>query len=108
MSLSPAPSTQWKDPHPLFFLLAIGLFVMAIPLMLRSGGRGAIEHAIAYLHAAGPGAFFLAMVVAPLPLAWFTIPAGEAFAAELTLSGVIGAAAIAADLARRRWSSRVA
>ncbi len=32
------------------------------------------------------------MAVLPLPLAWFTVPAGEAFAAQLTLGGVIAAA----------------
>jgi hypothetical protein len=108
MSLSSVSSTQRKGPHPLLLLLAVVLAVTAVVLLLRSGGRGAIAQAIAYLRAAGPEAFFFAMAVMPLPLAWFTIPAGEAYAAELTLSGVIGAAAIAAYLARRRWASRPA
>ena len=110
MSLSSAPSTRRKGPHPLILLLAVMLVVTAIMLMLRSGGREVIEHAIAYLRAAGPEAFFFAMAVMPLPLAWFTIPAGEAFAVELTLSGVIAAAlaAVAVQIALYYWLARYA
>ena len=46
----------------------------------------------------GPGWYFLAMAVIPLPLAWFTIPAGEVYAAQLTTIGVIGAALAAVAL----------
>jgi uncharacterized membrane protein YdjX (TVP38/TMEM64 family) len=79
-------------------------------VVLRSGGRETIEQAIAYVRAAGPGAFFIVMAVAPLPLAWFTIPAGEAFAAELTLPGVIAAAlvAVAVQIAFYYWLARYA
>jgi uncharacterized membrane protein YdjX (TVP38/TMEM64 family) len=110
MSLPSAPSTPRKGPHPLILLLAVILVVVAIVLMLRSGGREALEQAIAFLRAAGPVAFFCAMAVAPLPLAWFTIPAGEAFAANLTLPGVIAAAlvAVAVQIALYYWLARYA
>ncbi len=54
--------------------------------------RAGIEAGLAAVRAAGPGWYFAAMAVVPLPLAWFTVPAGEAFAAQLTLGGVIAAA----------------
>jgi len=41
---------------------------------------------------AGPVAYFGTMALVPLPLAWFTVPAGELFGAQLTLTGVIMAA----------------
>lgn len=54
--------------------------------------RAGIEAGLGAIRAAGPGWYFSAMAVLPLPLAWFTVPAGEAFAAQLTLGGVIAAA----------------
>lgn len=44
------------------------------------------------VHEAGPVAYFWTMALVPLPLAWFTVPAGELFGAQLTLTGVIMAA----------------
>jgi uncharacterized membrane protein YdjX (TVP38/TMEM64 family) len=63
--------------------------------------RAGVEAGLAAVRAAGPGWYFAAMAVVPLPLAWFTVPAGEAFAAQLTLGGVIAAAlgAVAVQLA---------
>ena len=68
-----------------------GIVVAVAPHDLRT----LIERGIDWVRAAGPGAFFIAMALVPAPLAWFTIPAGEAFAGELTLGGVIAAAALA-------------
>jgi uncharacterized membrane protein YdjX (TVP38/TMEM64 family) len=52
-------------------------------------GQAFIQSLVARVRAVGPLAFFIVMAVIPAPLAWFTIPAGEAFAGELTLPGVI-------------------
>lgn len=70
--------------------------------------RAGVEAGIAVLRAAGPGWYFVAMAVLPLPLATFTVPAGEAFAAQLTLPGVIaaGAAAVAVQQALTYWIAR--
>ncbi len=57
--------------------------------------RAGIDAGLDAIRAAGPGWYFAAMAVLPLPLAWFTVPAGEAFAGQLTLGGVIGAALVA-------------
>lgn len=63
--------------------------------------RGGLDRGIAWVRAAGPGAFFTAMALVPAPLWMFTVPAGEAFAGLLTLPGVIAAAlaAIAVQIA---------
>ena len=49
-------------------------------------------HVMERARAAGPGFYFAGMALAPLPLAWFTVPAGELFAERLGLAGVIVAA----------------
>jgi uncharacterized membrane protein YdjX (TVP38/TMEM64 family) len=52
-------------------------------LALQTAGR---------IKEAGPAAYFGTMALVPLPLAWFTVPAGELFGAQITLTGVIMAA----------------
>ncbi len=54
-----------------------------------------LKDVLATIRATGPWAYFTAMALVPLPLIWFTVPAGEAFAPQLTLPGVIAAASIA-------------
>ena len=74
-------------------LVEVGLFQggdMAVGAWLEAG--------LVALRELGPGWYFLAMAVLPLPLAWFTIPAGEVYAAQLTTLGVIGAALAAVAL----------
>ena len=66
--------------------------------------KGLIEHGMAAIRGAGPWVFFGAMALLPVfgaPLMAFTIPAGEAFAGQMTLPGVLAAtlAAIAVNLA---------
>jgi uncharacterized membrane protein YdjX (TVP38/TMEM64 family) len=56
---------------------------------------GAGRHVFESIRAAGPAAYFSAMAVLPLPLTWFTVPAGGLFAAQLTLAGVVAVALIA-------------
>ncbi len=65
----------------------------------------AVARGLGLIRAAGPVAFFAAMAVLPVPLFWFTVPAGEAFAAQLTLPGVIAAAltAVAVNIALSYW-----
>lgn len=68
----------------------------------RGGLAPAIEQALGALRAAGPLVFFTAMALVPAPLAWFTLPAGEAFAPTLGLPGVV-AAALAAVAVQILW-----
>jgi len=66
--------------------VAVALWVFRAELL--AGVREAAE----WIRAAGPAAYFATMALVPLPLAWFTVPAGELFAERLTLSGVMAAA----------------
>ncbi len=82
--------------------------VLAAAGLLRAGGsapREAVTWGLGLIRAAGPAVFFTAMAVLPAPLFWFTVPAGEAFAAQLTLPGVIAAAlaAVAVNIALSYW-----
>lgn len=76
--------------------------------LTESGPQGWIEAGTEAIRSMGPGWYFLAMTVVPLPLAWFTVPAGEAFADELTLGGVVAAAlaAVAGQLVLSYWAGR--
>lgn len=78
----------------------VGLMVLVWVTVARPGidFRQWIEVGFEAIRAAGAGWYFMAMALLPLPLAWFTIPAGEAFAGQLTLSGVVVAAAVAVAL----------
>ncbi|QYM78673.1 VTT domain-containing protein [Horticoccus luteus] len=63
------------------------------------------------IRTAGPVAFFAAMAILPAfgaPMMAFTIPAGEAFAAQLTLPGVIAIAMFAAavNIAFAYWVAK--
>ena len=86
-----------------------GVLVVGAVLVLRGVAlRGLVERGMAVIRSAGPWAFFAGMALLPAigaPLLAFTIPAGEAFAAQLTLGGVLAAtlAAIAVNLALTYW-----
>ncbi len=90
--------------------LGLGLAAALLGWALIGGAslRELSDRGIGVLRAAGPVAFFAAMAVIPAPLLWFTIPAGEAFAGELTLGGVIVAASLAAgiQIAVMYWIAR--
>ena len=65
-------------------------------LLWRDATSAAVlRDVLATIRATGPWAYFAAMALVPLPLIWFTMPAGEAFAPQLTLPGVIAVASIA-------------
>lgn len=86
------------------FLLAAAVVAAAIVVTAAAAGgaRPALDRGLGLMRTAGPGPFFAVMAVLPLPLAWFTIPAGEAFAAQLTVPGVI-ACALAAAAVQIAW-----
>jgi uncharacterized membrane protein YdjX (TVP38/TMEM64 family) len=78
-------------------------------MLLPKGALGdLVEPAMVAIRMAGPWVYFTAMAVLPLPLSWFTVPAGEAFAAQLTLGGVIaaGLAAVAVQQSLSYWIAR--
>lgn len=73
--------------------------VVVVVLVLRDAApRESLDRLLAGVRAAGPVAYFSTMALLPAPLAWFTVPAGELFAAQLTLPGVVLAALVAVAL----------
>lgn len=78
------------------------------PTGLAARPQSWIQAATGALRGAGAGWYFLTMAVVPLPLAWFTVPAGELFAGQLTLGGVVAAAlaAVAVQLSLSYWAGR--
>lgn len=87
----------------------MGLAVLA-GLAWRWGSdvRSGAEHVIALVRAAGPLAFFTTIALVPAPLAWFAIPAGEAFAPQMGTVGVIAAilGAVSVQLVLCFWGGR--
>lgn len=99
-------------------LLKLALAVTAVGvvafLVLRGVNYKDIgQHGFAYIRAAGPWAFFSAAAILPAfsaPLSAFSLTAGEAFAPQMTMPGVIAAmmAAIAFNMAFTYWLARYA
>ncbi|HEY1849148.1 MAG TPA: VTT domain-containing protein [Opitutaceae bacterium] len=70
-----------------------------------------MDRAVQFVRGIGPWAFFAATAILPAlgaPLTAFTITAGEVFAPQMTMAGVIAAtlAAIAVNLALTYWLAR--
>ena len=110
--MSSPPDSKAPRGLRVIALAVLGLAaVVAVGWVVSQWGvRGAIERGISVIRAAGPVPFFAAMALVPAPLSWFTIPAGEAFAATMTLPGVIAAAlaAVAVQIAFCYWLARFA
>lgn len=102
-----------KLPWLKLAVLAVVLLGGAALLLRGVNLRALIDDGMALIRAAGPVVFFSAMLVLPAlgaPMLGFTIPAGEAFASQLTLGGVIAVAlvVIALNLALTYWLARYA
>lgn len=84
--------------------------VLAVGFAAGVHPRESVDGYLRLVRDAGPGWYFLAMALLPVPLAWFTVPAGEAFAPQLTLPGVIaaGLAAVAVQVSLTYWLARYA
>jgi uncharacterized membrane protein YdjX (TVP38/TMEM64 family) len=93
--------------------VALALVLLAAGVLVVRGIdlRAWVDQGMALIRSAGPWVFFGAMAVLPAfgaPLLAFTIPAGEAFAGQMTLGGVLAAtlAAIAVNLVLTYWLAR--
>jgi uncharacterized membrane protein YdjX (TVP38/TMEM64 family) len=100
---------------PLVKLALVGVVVGAVGYLLLRGMnyREAGRECLAYIRSAGPWVFFCAAAIAPAfsaPLSLFTLSAGEIFAKQMTMPGVIAAmlAAITVNLAFTYWLARYA
>ncbi|MBI4623169.1 MAG: TVP38/TMEM64 family protein [Verrucomicrobia bacterium] len=98
-------------------LIVVVVAVLALRgVDLRELGRRAValvDQGLDLIRAAGPLVFFTAVAVLPAigaPLSVFSLMAGEAFAARLTMTGVVACtlAAIAVNLALTYWLARYA
>jgi uncharacterized membrane protein YdjX (TVP38/TMEM64 family) len=76
-------------------LMMVVVAVVVVLLLRDTAPREALDRLLTGVRAAGPAAYFTAMALLPAPLTWFTVPAGELFAAQLTLPGVVVAALVA-------------
>lgn len=112
--MSSVPSTE-KKKLPWLRLAILGVILCAGAVLVLRGVdvKGLKDQVFALIREAGPVAFFAGMAVLPAlgaPLMAFTIPAGEAFAGSMGLSGVIAVAlvALAFGLALAYWMARYA
>ena len=88
---------------PVGLLVKLGLVAVAgvvvVVLLLRGVDvRGLIDRVFAMVREAGPWAFFGSMAVFPafgFPISPYYLTAGEAFAAQMTMPGVLAAALLA-------------
>jgi uncharacterized membrane protein YdjX (TVP38/TMEM64 family) len=110
------PVPKRKLPVAKLVIVFVVLAVVGVAI-LRGVGltrfKELLEQLIAVIRDMGPWVFFTAMAILPafgLPMLAFTIPAGEAFRAQLGLGGVIALAltCIAINLAFTYWIARYA
>jgi uncharacterized membrane protein YdjX (TVP38/TMEM64 family) len=91
-----------------------GVLLVGAALLLRGANpRELIDQGMGFIRAAGPVVFFAAMAILPAagaPLMAFTLSAGEAFGAQLSMVGVIAVSLtmIALNLALTYWLARYA
>lgn len=113
MSSPEAPLEKRKLPVVKLAVVAVVLLAVAV-LVLRGVDLGALkDRAMAVMRDAGPVVFFTAMLLLPAagaPMLAFTIPAGEAYAPQLGLSGVLALTLVilALNLALIYWLARYA
>lgn len=110
---SQTPPKKKKLPWLKLAVLAVGLLVGAALLLRGAHPRELIDQGMGLVRAAGPVAFFAAMAILPAagaPLMAFTLSAGEAFGAQLSMGGVIvvSLTMIALNLALTYWLARYA
>jgi uncharacterized membrane protein YdjX (TVP38/TMEM64 family) len=102
-----------KLPWLKLAVLAVVLLGGAVLLLRGVNPKELVDQGMGVIRAAGPVVFFAAMAVLPAagaPLMAFTLSAGEAFGAQLTMPGVIvtALAMIALNLAFTYWLARYA
>jgi uncharacterized membrane protein YdjX (TVP38/TMEM64 family) len=113
MSTPEAPLEKKKLPVVKLAVAAVVLLAGAVLVLRGADVPSLIDRGMALIRGVGPVTFFAAMAVLPtfaVPMSLFSIPAGEAFAAQLGLGGVIAVAlvALAVNLALTYWVARYA
>lgn len=110
---SEEPRERRKLPLVKLSILALALIAAGLLILKGVDYRTLVDRGMAAIRGAGPLAFFAGIAVLPAvgaPLTAFTVVSGEAFAAQMTMGGVIAAvlASIAANLALTYWLARFA
>jgi uncharacterized membrane protein YdjX (TVP38/TMEM64 family) len=110
---SEVPEKKRKLPVVKLVVAMVAGLAIAIVMLRGVEPRAVVERGMAVIREAGPWIFFAAMAVLPavgMPLSFFTISAGEAFASQMGMSGVIAATlgVIAINLALGYWVARYA
>lgn len=108
-----APVAKKKLPVAKLAVAAVVLLVAAVFLLRGVDFVALKERAFALIRGVGPVTFFSAMAVLPtfaVPITLFTIPAGEAFAPQFGMGGVIAICLVtlAVNLALTYWVARYA
>ena len=96
--MTPEAPAAKKIPWVKLAMVAAVLVVVAVLVLRGMNLRQLVDQGMALIRGAGPWVFFSAMALLPAigaPLLFFTILAGEAFAAQITLGGVIAATLVA-------------
>ncbi|HEY5079735.1 MAG TPA: VTT domain-containing protein [Opitutaceae bacterium] len=111
--LSEVPQVRKKLPLAKLAIAAVVIAVAGLLVLRGLDYKSLIDRGMALIRGAGPWAFFSGIVVFPAlgaPLSAFTIVAGEAFGARMTMPGVIAAVllAIALNLTLTYWLARFA
>lgn len=106
--MPPETPTAKKIPWVKLGVVAIVVTVGAVLVWRGANLRALVDQGMALIRSGGPWVFFSAMVVLPAvgaPMLAFSIPAGEAFAPQMTMGGVVAAVlvAIALNLALTYW-----
>lgn len=104
-----------KRKLPIVQLAIVAVVLIGVAVLVLRGVdiRGLIDWGIGVIRGLGAVVFFLAMTILPavgVPLLAFTVTAGEAFAPQLGMGGVIAVSlvAIAINLALGYWIARYA
>jgi hypothetical protein len=102
-----------KKKLPVFKLAVLGLALLGIAVLVLRGVdvRALAGRGLALVREAGPWAFFSLWAFVPgMPNLVLAMPAGQAFASQMGMGGVIAAAlaAVAINLALTYWLSRYA
>ncbi|MBI5770415.1 MAG: TVP38/TMEM64 family protein [Verrucomicrobia bacterium] len=108
-----APVAKKKLPVVKLAVAGVVLAIAAVFLLRGVDFVAVKERAFALIRGVGPVTFFSAMAVLPtfaVPITLFTIPAGEAFAPQFGMGGVIAIclAILAVNLALTYWVARYA
>lgn len=105
------PASKRKLPIVKLAIVALVLGGVGVLVLRGMDVRAVIDSAMALVRESGPWAFFTAMTLLPafgVPMLAFTVPAGEAFRAQLGIGVVIALSltAIAVNLAFGYWLAR--